>query len=249
MKKYFQDFLLMIQLLTRLPVKKELPCREDNFKRGAYFFFIIGIVIGSLQYIFYRLLNGHLPEYSISIILILIDVFITGGFHIDGFGDTCDGFFAAKGRDKVLDIMKDSRIGTFAAIGIIINLLIKFEAYKFIAINGEVSAALLFIPMMSRASIAFLCFIGRPAKEGGLGNLFINNVGISHLIVNIIGAAVIGFIAGLSIVTLGIYLLAASVIIYLFNKLCEDKIGGITGDSLGAINELVTLALLLISTI
>ncbi|MGM9975127.1 MAG: adenosylcobinamide-GDP ribazoletransferase [Clostridiaceae bacterium] len=249
MKKFFQDFLLMIQLLTRIPVRKELPCREENFKRGAYFFFIIGIIIGILQYAIYRLLRGNIPIYSISILLILIDVFITGGFHIDGFGDTCDGFFAAKGRDKVLDIMKDSRIGTFAAIGIIINLLIKFEAYKYITVNEELTAALIFIPMISRASIVFLCLIGKPAKEGGLGNLFINNVGISQLIVNIAGAMTIGFISGLSLVSIGVNIITTTVIVFLFNKLCEDKIGGITGDSLGAINELVTLALLLIISI
>ena len=249
MKKYFQDFLLMVQLLTRIPVRRELPCTDENFRRGAYFFFVIGIIIGSLQYAFYRLLNGRLPEYSIAILLILIDVFITGGFHIDGFGDSCDGFFAAKGRDKVLDIMKDSRIGTFAAIGIIINLLIKFEAYKFIAVNEEFSGALLFIPMISRGAMVFLCLIGRPAKEGGLGNFFINNVGTSQLLVNILGAVAMGFIAGLSLKTLGIYLIAVIVVIYLFNKLCEDKIGGITGDSLGAINEIVTLLLLLLISI
>ena len=249
MEKYFQDFLLMLQLLTRFPVRKELPCGEEDFKRGAYFFFIIGAIIGSLQYAFFRLLGGHLPGYSISIVLILIDVFITGGFHIDGFGDTCDGFFAAKGRDKVLDIMKDSRIGTFAAIGIIINLLIKFEAYKFIAMNEELMGALLFVPVISRSAIAFLCFIGRPAKEGGLGNLFINNVGISQLIVNIIGAVAVGIVGGLRITTLGVYLITALVVIYLFNRLCKDKIGGITGDSLGAINEIVTLAILLLISI
>ncbi|WP_426348013.1 adenosylcobinamide-GDP ribazoletransferase [Alloiococcus sp. CFN-8] len=249
MKKYYQDFLLMVQLLTRIPVRKELPCRDENFRRGAYFFFVIGIIIGSLQYAFYRLLDGNIPDYSISILLILIDVFITGGFHIDGFGDSCDGFFAAKGRDKVLDIMKDSRIGTFAAIGIIINLLIKFEAYKFIAVNGEFSGILFFIPMISRAAMVFLCLIGRPAKEGGLGNLFINNVGIGQLLVNILGTAAMGFIAGIGLETLMFYLIAVSVVAWLFNKLCEDKIGGITGDSLGAINELVTLTLLLFITI
>ena len=103
--------------------------------------------------------------------------------------------------------------------------------------------------MISRAAIVFLCLIGKPAKDGGLGNLFINNVGISQLIVNIAGAMTIGFISGLSLVNIGVNLITTTVIVFLFNKLCEDKIGGITGDSLGAINELVTLALLLIISI
>ncbi|SHI88311.1 cobalamin-5'-phosphate synthase [Clostridium amylolyticum] len=247
MKRYYENFLLIVQMITRIPVKRSLPCSGEDFRRGSAFFFIIGLIIGGLQYAVYFLLRNILPAFTIAIVIILIDIFITGGFHIDGFGDTCDGFFAAKGKDKIIDIMKDSRIGTFACIGIIMNLLIKFQGYMFISANSSLALLIIAIPMISRASMLLLCYIGKPAKSGGLGNLFINNVTIFTVIINFL----ICFLAAFLAVGTGkaLILLASTIVVtYAFNALCNNKINGITGDSLGAVNEISVLVSLVIAT-
>lgn len=244
MKRYLENFLLMIQLLTRIPINKSLPCDNDDFKRGSSFFAIVGLIIGIIQFIVYSVFIRVFDLEITVIIIIIIDILITGGFHIDGFGDTCDGFFATKGKDKIIDIMKDSRIGTFACIGIIINILIKFIGYRII-LSNTTSYIIILLPMISRVSISLISYIGKAAKETGSGNLFINTVGIKQVIINYILFSVTAFFM-LDIKKIIILIIVSIITTLLFNKYCNSKIKGITGDSLGATNELVILILLII---
>lgn len=244
MKRYFENFLLMIQVLTRIPINKSLPCENTDFKRGANFFAIVGLVIGLIQFIVYSFLIKFFNLDIAVIFVIIIDILITGGFHIDGFGDTCDGFFATKGKDKIIDIMKDSRIGTFACIGIIINILIKFIGYTTI-LNNITSYIIILLPMISRVSIVLISYIGKAAKEIGSGNLFINTVTFKEVIINYLLFILIAIFM-LDIKRLLIIVIISSITTILFNKYCNSKINGITGDSLGANNELVMLILLIV---
>jgi adenosylcobinamide-GDP ribazoletransferase len=244
MKKYYYDFLLMLQLLTRVPINKALPCENDNFKNGASFFSLIGLLIGLCQYILFIVLAKVIPINFAVISIIIFDILITGALHIDGFGDTCDGFFAFKGKDKIIEIMKDSRIGTFGCIGIVLNLLIKYEGYLLVVSNWK-GIFILIIPMISKFSMILLSYIGKPAKEKGTGNLFINTVTLKEIIVNVIFVIIIGSLLGFIFETIAL-LIAAVIITILFNLLCNSKINGITGDSLGANNELIVLLGLII---
>lgn len=244
MKKYYYDFLLMLQLLTRVPINKALPCENNNFKNGANFFSLIGLLIGLCQYILFIVLAKVIPINFAVISIIIFDILITGALHIDGFGDTCDGFFAFKGKDKIIEIMKDSRIGTFGCIGIVLNLLIKYEGYLLLVSNWK-AIFILIIPMISKFSMILLSYIGKPAKEKGSGNLFINTVTLKEVIVNTIFVLAIGILMNFSYQTI-LLLVSAIIITILFNLLCNSKINGITGDSLGANNELVVLISLII---
>ncbi|MBM6860425.1 adenosylcobinamide-GDP ribazoletransferase [Clostridium saudiense] len=244
MKRYFENFLLMLQVLTRIPINKSLPCENTDFKRGSNFFVIVGLVIGLIQFVVYSFLIKFFSLDIAVIFIIIIDIFVTGGFHIDGFGDTCDGFFATKGKDKIIDIMKDSRIGTFACIGIIINLLIKFIGYTTV-LNNTTSYIIILLPMISRVSIVLISYIGKSAKEIGSGNLFINTVTFNEVIINYL-LFILMAIFMVDLKRLFIMLLTSIITTILFNKYCNSKIDGITGDSLGANNELVMLILLII---
>lgn len=244
MKKYYYDFLLMLQVLTRVHINRSLPCENKNFKNGANYFSLIGLLIGLCQFGLFILLSKTIAVNFAVIVIIIFDALITGAMHIDGFGDTCDGFFAFKGKDKIIEIMKDSRIGTFACIGIVLNLLIKYQGYLLLAVNSK-TITIILIPMISRFSMILLSYIGKPAKENGSGNLFINTVTIKEVIVNTAFVLVIGFSLN-SIFQTAFLLISAIVITILFNLLCNSKINGITGDSLGANNELVVLISLII---
>lgn len=243
MRRYFESFLLMLQILTRIPINKSLPCENTDFKRGANFFAIVGLVIGLIQFVVYSFLIKYFNLDIAVIFIIIIDVLITGGFHIDGFGDTCDGFFATKGKDKIIDIMKDSRIGTFACIGIIINLLIKFIGYTTV-LNNTTSYIIILLPIISRVSIVLISYIGKAAKKTGSGNLFINTVTFNEVIINYLLFILIAIFM-LDLKKILLILVISIIITILFNKYCNSKINGITGDSLGANNELVMLILLI----
>jgi adenosylcobinamide-GDP ribazoletransferase len=248
MKKYCLNFLLMLQLLTRVPINKALPCENENFKNGANFFGLIGLLIGLCQYILLIVLSKIIHISFAVIAIIIFEILITGALHIDGFSDTCDGFFAFKGKDKIIEIMKDSRIGAFGCIGIVLNLMIKYQGYLLL-LGYKSHLFLLIVPMISRFSMILLSYIGKTAKEKGSGNLFINTVTIKEVIVNIIFVITLGLLLGFIFET-AILVFASVIITVLFNLLCNTKINGITGDSLGANNELVMLfSLIIISSI
>lgn len=245
MKGLYYDFLLMLQLLTRIPINKSLPCEKNNFKKGANFFAFIGLLIGACQYLLYMVLIKVMPLSIAVIAIIIFEIMITGALHVDGFGDTCDGFFAFKGgKDRIIEIMKDSRIGTFACIAIVFDILIKYEGYLYLLENRN-PLTILIIPMVSRFSMALISCIGKPAKEKGSGNLFINNVSLREVIINTVFVISTGFLFGLTYETVILFLGALTITI-LFNLYCSSKINGVTGDCLGANNELTALLSLVI---
>lgn len=243
--KYIKNFLLMLQFLTRIPININLPCEQEDFGRGAAFLPLVGLIIGLFQWCVYYLLIKILPVNITAVFIVLSGILITGGLHVDGFGDTCDGFFAFKGKDKIVEIMKDSRIGTYACIGIVFDIMIKFLGIEFL-LQHNLSLIIIVAPIISRLTTVFICFIGKPAKAKGTGNFFIGNINKKVLISAFIIAV------GASILLLGIKLgsiVAGGSIIFsiAFNIFCITKINGHTGDTLGANNELIEMFVLLLS--
>jgi adenosylcobinamide-GDP ribazoletransferase len=245
MKGIVQDFLLMLQFLTRLPINLSLPCEKENFRRGTMFFPIVGFVIGGLQWILFFLTMTFLPGNTIAIFILLLGILITGGLHIDGLGDTCDGFFAFKVKDRIIEIMKDSRIGTYSCIAIIIDLLLKYSSTTNLIVTGN-SLGIIAAPVIGRTAFVFLFYIGRQAKAVGTGNLFIGNVGKKELfIATILGYIICGILVGPMKAL--VLIVAALALTYVFNRFCESKIDGLTGDTLGANNEIIEIFMLILA--
>lgn len=246
MVELFKDFLLMLQFLTRLPINISLPCEKENFRKGTAFFPLVGLIIGGIELGFYFVFKSILPISITAVLLVLIGILLTGGLHVDGIGDTCDGFFAFKGKNSVIEIMKDSRIGTYACISIVFDILIKYTALSFALQKGAWEVILL-APILGRGSILILSFIGKPAKPKGTGNFFIHNVGISELIIGILSIVVFSYIL-VGVKSSVICIVFVIIMTFLFNKLCMHKMNGITGDSLGANNELNEMLILILFT-
>lgn len=238
------SFLLMLQTLTRIPVNKTLSYEKEDFRKGANFLFLIGFLVGGIQYLTYFVLKNLLPLSLIGLIIILEEIMITGALHVDGFADTCDGFFAYKGKDRILEIMKDSRIGAFAGIGIVMNILFKLFCYVELMNCGKNSLFIVVVPIIGRVCIALMSVIGKPAKKEGTGNAFIGNLKNAQVLINFTAAFIIAALI-LNPWTSLIIIIVGIVFTLLFNWMCINKINGITGDSLGANNEIVTIAVLL----
>ncbi|MBU3180570.1 adenosylcobinamide-GDP ribazoletransferase [Clostridium psychrophilum] len=240
MREYLNDFLLFFQFFTRIPINKSLNCDKENFRRGSVFFPVVGLFIGIVQWVIYYLLIKVLPVNITAVFVVIIPIVITGGLHVDGFGDTCDGFFSLKGdKHKIIEVMKDSTVGTYATIAIVFDLLARYEAVNTI-IGINLPLILIATPIIARFTVVFISFIGKNAKETGSGNIFIGNIDVKRLVISgvitiLLATSLIGIKKSAILIISGLFLS------FLFNKFCESKITGLTGDSLGANNELVEI--------
>jgi len=244
MMNIYNNLLLYFQFFTRIPINKGLDCKDKNFIEGTPFFPVIGLTIGMIQYIVFKLFSNFLNSQIIAIFLVLVSILITGALHLDGFGDCADGFFAFKGgKEKIIEIMKDSRIGAFGCIAIIFNILLKVALIDN-SINIKMPELIIISPIVGRFSIVFLSYIGKSAKPQGTGNLFIGKVKLKNLLLTLIITVGFGyFIIGYEVLIL---IICSIFISLLFNKLCENKISGLSGDTLGANNEIVEIMCFLI---
>ncbi|AUM86979.1 adenosylcobinamide-GDP ribazoletransferase [Clostridium botulinum] len=244
MKSILNDFLLMIQFFTRIPVNKNLQCEKVNFRRGAFFLPVVASIIAGIEFLVYLGLKNFLPPNVIIVLLLLFTAMITGGLHMDGLADTCDGFFSLRDKERIIEIMKDSRMGAFGTIAMIINLLLKYQLLYSLVLK-DCSIAIILAPVIGRISILFLCLSKRTAKKNGSGNIFIGNMSKPIIfLITIIALAMNTYFLGLKITIISF--IAVLIITYLFYLLCLNKINGLTGDTLGACNELGEITFLLI---
>ena len=114
-------FLITLQFLTRIPANKDLKASEEDFAKGIAYFPIVGLIIGVFNLTVLitasKVLGGVFPV----ICCLIAGTAITGGIHVDGLADTCDGIFSSRSRDRMLEIMRDSRIGTIGTIEILFD--------------------------------------------------------------------------------------------------------------------------------
>ncbi|NFA60985.1 adenosylcobinamide-GDP ribazoletransferase [Clostridium sporogenes] len=243
MKSILNDFLLMIQFFTRIPVNKNLQCQKENFRRGAFFLPVVAFIIGGMEFLIYLGFKNFLPVNVIIVLLILFTAMVTGGIHMDGLADTCDGFFSLRDKERIIEIMKDSRMGAFGTIAMIINLLLKYQLLYSLVLK-DCSIAINLAPVIGRISILFLCLSKRTAKKNGSGNIYIGNMSKPIIfLITVIALAINTYFLGLKITIISF--IAVLIITYLFYLLCLNKINGLTGDTLGACNEIGEITFLL----
>ncbi len=231
-------FLLMLQLFTKVPIRKEIPFDRRKFSRGVVFFPLIGLVIGIMVSLPTYAAERYFGREVSAVIMILSAAAVTGGLHLDGLADTMDGILSARSRDKMLLIMKDSRIGTHGVLALIFTIFVK---YQFL-IKVESSLFILMVivlPVAGRTAISVMLLGSRYAREDGLGNLFIGRTeDIESVASSILGLLITFAFLGLN----GIAALGITLVLTALFRLRLDKIlGGLTGDTLGALNEMAEL--------
>lgn len=228
-----KKLIIMIQFLTRIPININLEVNEDEFLDGVIYFPLVGLIIGmftvSFYYIGYKL-GGSLIAATMAV---ASEVFITGGLHLDGLGDTFDGVYSNRPKERILEIMKDSRLGTNAALAILITILLKIAFIECMPLP-EVYAVLLLMPVLAKLCQVYGARYSVYARKNGMGGLFIEKVNNKQLV----------FALFISIIICLIYFWAMLFIVigYIFSRLyvrhITSKIDGMTGDTLGALCEL-----------
>lgn len=245
MKKFINNFLLYFQFLTRIPINKSLDCSMDNFKDGIYFFTVVGLFMGFVQWGTYKILNPFFNPSIVAVFVMIIPVILTGGLHVDGLGDTFDGFFCFKGSsEKLLEVMKDSRIGTYSCIAIIVDFLLRYSLISTFIERGF-TYILIASPIIARLSVVYICTIGKRAKEVSSANIYINNTNAKGVILSFF-LTILFIFKFIGIKYTFILIIGALIMATLFNEVCNRKIGGLNGDALGCNFEIIDVFTMLL---
>jgi len=244
-----KNFILMIQFLTRIPINIKIDVEDNSFKKGMVYFPLVGLIVGILNALVYLILSLVFSHLLAVIFTTLFNVCLTGAFHMDGLADTCDGIYSSRSKEKMLEIMKDSRIGTNGGVAIFFDLVLRISLLNSISnTNCNVVKAILIACVLSRTVLVLLSYIstyGR--KEGGLGNLFIGKITTKGLTISLImGILIMSILLGYKAMFIFLPLL---VIMFLYEKYIKSKIGGMTGDTLGAAAEITEILVLFIYVI
>jgi adenosylcobinamide-GDP ribazoletransferase len=224
-------FLGALQFLTILPVPGDtVPASES-----AIFFPLVGALLGASAGLV--LLTGN------ALLVIAWLLIATGCIHEDGLADVADAFRAGRSRERILSILKDSRIGTYGSLALMISVLIRWQALAQIRTNpvyGLIAALAL-----SRTALVALAAIA-PAAGDGLGREFVNGMRGNTATAAIGQATAIAFLAGWQYALAMI--LSSAAIVLLGRAWFVRRLGGVNGDCLGATCQIVETANLLILT-
>jgi adenosylcobinamide-GDP ribazoletransferase len=229
-------FCAALRFLTILPVSWRAAEDPQHFKKCLLFFPLVGALVGLAGCLGAYGVGLFFPQQVVAVVSLIYLAFISGFLHLDGLADSADGLLSARPREDCLRIMKDSRTGAMGVIAVVSLMLIKYSALSSMA-SEEFYLALFFMPFAGRSAILFLMArlpYARP--EGGLGSLFYSEKSRKAAIVALLALLIL--FAVLAPTQLFVVLAAILAINIIFGRWCVNRLGGATGDTLGAVCEL-----------
>lgn len=249
MKNELKVFFTAVMFYTRIPVPKWTGYSPENLNKATRYFPFIGIIVGGVGAGIFFLTSQVLSVYGSLFISISAMILLTGAFHEDAFADFCDGFGGGYTRDKVLTIMKDSRIGTFGAVGIILLLLGKFFLLADFD-TAQIPFILIAAHSFSRVNPVLLIFSSKYIRDTDDSKS--KPVGTRSTIGSLITAILIGLLP-LYLLTFILFpavavtaIVCVQLIIWLlFRMYVHRRIQGYTGDVLGALQQISEIGMYL----
>ena len=229
-----RDFITCLEFLTRGRFSKRTDWRDEDFSRSVPYFPLVGLVIGSLlAAVNYGLFYIETPLFLRVTLLLLAEIIITGGLMYDGFMDTADGVFSARSRERMLEIMKDSHVGSNAVLAIIILLLLKIAAY--LELSGETLTWVLLTMSVATRTFMVVFIVNFPyARKEGIGHMFTKYA--KPFYTYIAFAVCAGIIAACGLQYLAVAGICFTVTLIIAQYL-KTQLGGLTGDTYGALTE------------
>lgn len=235
-----------LQFMSRLPVPQRWSQGIDieHYVRGIVTFPWVGLLLGTLSGLVFVILQDWLGLPLASLGAVLGLALLTGGLHLDGLADTCDGVFSARPKERMLEIMRDSRLGTQGGLALIFVVVAKILVISELALRGtSMIAALAAAAVAGRSAVVLLMYRQTYAREEGMGNLFIGKVTGWQTIWTLLGGLVLcllllGTSAALAVVV-------TAILVWLVGVALRRTLDGQTGDTLGAAIELGELFFLL----
>lgn len=229
-------FLLILQFFTTIPVPFEVEFKVEDLGKGVIYLPFVGVIIG-VSLVAVNYLSSFLSSDTVSALFTVIaGVLITGGLHLDGLADTFDGIFSYRSKEKMLEIMKDPRLGTFGGMALFFALLLKIAFIMSIS-KTLILKTVFIMPVFGRLGMIWCAGTSKYAREkSGMGSATIDFTGFREIVI----------CTGITILTtfliMGpamIFPLATTIIFtVVFTRFICSRIGGTTGDILGACTEL-----------
>lgn len=245
----------IIQFMTRIPIPVDTGFDEE-FHKSTIYFPIVGLILGSCYYLVAKIGLFLFNPYMAAVLVLASEVILTGGLHLDGLGDSFDGLYSYRDKDRILEIMKDSRLGTNALLAILIVFLLKLGVLNVLLEQNKLWPVIA-MPVTARSMQVLACYRTKTPREKGMGNIFIGKVSTRYLIgvillmtgINLanlyfIGESSLSFQEGA--IREVMVLIAMGLGVKGFIHSVYKKIDGITGDILGCICELSELAYLIL---
>jgi adenosylcobinamide-GDP ribazoletransferase len=233
-----------VAFLTILPIRFT-PREPDpsDLAASRFAYPLVGAAMGLiLALISLGLDRLHCPNSVAAFLLLAAGTLVTGGLHLDGLADTADGLFLPAEPQRRLDVMRDPHIGAFGAIAIVLLLIGKFAVLTSFTSTRQRALALFMAALAGRCAIILAAGVSSYPRPDGTGRILVEATGpkdaVWALLVVILVSGVLGGMAGLRVT------LSTAIVAFLIAALARRRLGGVTGDVLGAVCELSELAAL-----
>jgi adenosylcobinamide-GDP ribazoletransferase len=237
--RWIRDFMVAIQFLTRLPVPR-VRFDPDCLLRAAKFFPVVGLVIGLGASTLQNVAAPHLGRPLVALLVLIFLVLATGGLHEDGLADTADGFGGGWNREQILEILRDSRIGSFGALALILSVLARFLLLSNLPVN-RFTAFVVSAHVLCRWTTLPLSYFLPPARDiDGQGARIARKISSSSLLIGTLLS--FGIVFYFMRTEFWVPVVVSLVITVLSGLYYFRRIGGVTGDCFGTTNQLTEIA-------
>jgi adenosylcobinamide-GDP ribazoletransferase len=238
------DVKTALQFLTRLPVRAPPGAGMGGVAQAAWAFPLVGLVVGMAGAVTFALAEEvGLPPAIAAILAIAATILLTGALHEDGLADLFDALGGHAGRARALEIMRDSRIGTYGTLALLVSLSLRATALATLAHPWAAGTALVVAGCTSRALMALLMAVQQPARTDGLGAAAGRVTTMRAVLAGLLAAA--SLLACPSLASAGTVLAASILAFLLTERWTRRRLGGFTGDTAGATQQLCETACLL----
>ena len=245
--------ILMIQFMTRYPIPVAVDFTAERFVQGMKWMPLVGLLAALPAAAGFLLVDGLLGREVAAIVAVILLITVTGGLHLDGIADTADGLFSYRSRERMLEIMRDSTLGTNGVIAVVLAIVLKYILLHTIPADGGVPAVLV-VPVLGRVALVWHSAVARYAREErGIGD-YVNQTGLGQAVAATLLSLVLvtGILllwgvppALVPLVTLILHLPPIGLAV-LFAAYLTWRLGGITGDTIGASIELAEILTFLV---
>ncbi len=233
-----KQLIAAIQFLTTIPINKDIEFRPSQM---ISYFPVVGLLLGGAVFLLDYLATMVWSVTLVSFLDVVLLIVLTGALHLDGLGDTADALFSHRSREEKLKIMKDSRVGVMGVVSIFCVLILKWGAIQEISVSRGL--ILFLVPAYSRAAMMFaMKFLPYGRPEGGTGKDFFSDRIPPSYFWGLLVLVPLSFFMGWMAIwfNLVFVLLTAAILLYYYKSLkC------VTGDNLGALNEMTEAILFL----
>lgn len=245
MQKEWKIFLTALMFYSRIPVASIVGWNEEMLNKATRYFPLVGWFVGAIGALLFWALSIFFPV-SLAVLLSTVStILFTGAFHEDGFADFCDGFGGGYTPERILEIMKDSRIGTYGTIGLVMIL-----ATKFLALSHINTMRIPFILMaghaVSRIFPVVLIYSSGYARLDASSKT--KPVGKADSVMSLLIALAFGTIGFVFLEWKEVFVILAILLLmtFFFRNYINRKLGGYTGDVLGALQQLCEVCFYLV---